>query len=47
MNRRLPLALPIQVALAAEGTATGASAQTLQTTSKSAGPPNPLFPDDA
>jgi hypothetical protein len=40
-------ALPIQVALAAEGIAASAHAQTPQATSKPAGPPSPLFPDDA
>jgi hypothetical protein len=40
-------ALPIQVALAAGGIATSAHAQTPQATSKLAGWPNPLFPDDA
>jgi len=47
MNRRLLLALPIQVALAADGLATGAHAQTPQAPSKPPGPSNPLFPDDA
>jgi homoserine O-acetyltransferase len=46
LQRLLP-ALPIQVALAAEGIAASAHAQTPQATSKPAGPPNPLFPDDA
>jgi hypothetical protein len=39
-------ALPIQVALASGGIATSAHAQTPQATSKLAGWPNPLFPDD-
>ena len=47
MDRGLLLALPIQVAFAAEGLATSAHAQTPQATSKPTGPPNPLFPDDA
>jgi hypothetical protein len=46
LQRLLP-ALPIQVALAAEGIAASAHARTPQATSKPAGPPNPLFPDDA
>jgi hypothetical protein len=47
MNRRLMLALPAQVALAATGIAVSAHAQRTQATSKPAGPSNPLFPDDA
>jgi hypothetical protein len=47
MDRRLMLSLPIQVALASEGLAAGARAQTPQASSQSACPPNPLFPDDA
>ena len=47
MNRRLILALPAQVTLAAVGIAASAHAQTPEATSKPADPSNPLFPDDA
>ena len=47
MNRRLMLALPAQVALAAVGIAESAHAQAPQTPPQLAGPSNPLFPDDA
>ena len=46
MNRRLMLALPAQVDLAAAGLAASADGQTLQATSKPGNPSNPLFPED-